>query len=109
MASARLSGTRAALVVLRSPHVRVQRWRPGRGVGFVLAASVNGACQFGAIRLLTARQRFTSTRQGLKASGWCGIELGPVELLLNAVKGFFSDLAPRAQALQCRALRGDRA
>jgi len=55
------------------------------------------------------RQRFTSARQGLKASGWRGIELGPVELLLNAVKGFFADLSPLAQALQCRALRGDRA
>jgi hypothetical protein len=54
------------------------------------------AIQFGANRLLAARQRFASTSQGLKASGWCGIELGPVELLLNAVKGFFSDLAPRA-------------
>jgi hypothetical protein len=55
------------------------------------------------------RQRFTSTRQRLKAPGWRGIELGPVELLLNAVKGFFPDLAPRAQPLQCRALGGDRA
>jgi hypothetical protein len=55
------------------------------------------------------RQRFTSTRQRLKAPGWRGIELRPVELLLNAVKGFFPDLAPRAQPLQCRALGGDRA
>jgi hypothetical protein len=55
------------------------------------------------------RQRFTSTRQRLKTSGWRGIELGPVELLLNAVKGFFADLAPRSQAVQCRALGGDRA
>src|ERR1700736_5064931 len=54
-------------------------------------------------------QQFASARQRLKASGWRGIELGPVELLLNAVKGFFADLAPRAQALQCRALGGDRA
>jgi len=45
----------------------------------------------------------------LKASGWRGIELGPVELLLNAVTGFFPVLAPRPQALQCRALGGDRA
>ena len=52
---------------------------------------------------------FASARQRLKASGWRGIELGPVELLLNAVKGFFADLAPLAQALHCRALGGDRA
>jgi hypothetical protein len=32
------------------------------------------------------RQRFASAHQRLKASGWRGIELGPVELLLNAVK-----------------------
>jgi hypothetical protein len=32
-----------------------------------------------------------------------------VELFLNAVKGFFPNLAPRPQALQCRALGGDRA
>jgi hypothetical protein len=44
----------------------------------------------------------------LKASGWCSIELGPVELLLNAVKGFITDLAPRAQPVQCRALGSDR-
>ena len=50
-----------------------------------------------------------SARQRLKASGWRGIELGPVELLLNAVKDFFADLAPRAQAVQCRALGGNRA
>jgi hypothetical protein len=55
------------------------------------------------------RQQFASTCQRLKAVGWRGIELGPVELLLNAVKGFFADLAPLAQALQCRALGGDRA
>ena len=42
------------------------------------------------------REHIASTRQRLKASGWRGIELGPVELLLNAVKGFFADLAPRA-------------
>jgi hypothetical protein len=60
---------------------------------------------------LTARgeERRESTRQRLKASGWRGIELGPVEVLLNAVKGFFANLAPRAQAVQCRALGGDRA
>jgi hypothetical protein len=45
----------------------------------------------------------------LKAAGRRGIELGPVELLLNAVKDFFADLTPRAQALQCRALGRDRA
>ena len=55
------------------------------------------------------RQQFASTCQRLKAAGWRGIELGPIELLLNAVKGFFADLAPLAQALQCRALGGDRA
>jgi hypothetical protein len=54
-------------------------------------------------------ERSTSTRQRLKAAGRRGIELGPVELLLNAVKGFFADLTPRAQALQCRALGRDRA
>jgi hypothetical protein len=55
------------------------------------------------------RQQFASTCQRLKAAGRRGIELRPVELLLNAVKGFFADLAPRAQAVQCRALGGDRA
>jgi hypothetical protein len=49
--------------------------------------------------------KFASTYQRWKASGWRGIELGPVELLLNAVEGFFADLAPRAQAVRCRALR----
>ena len=44
-----------------------------------------------------------------KAAGWRGFELGPVELLLNAVKDFFADLAPGAQAVQCRALGGNRA
>jgi hypothetical protein len=43
--------------------------------------------------------------QLISDSGWRGIELGPVELLLNTVEGFFADLAPRAQAVQCRALR----
>jgi hypothetical protein len=38
-----------------------------------------------------------STRQRLKASGWRGVEFGPVELLLNAVKSLFPDLATRAQ------------
>jgi hypothetical protein len=49
-----------------------------------------------------------STRKRLKASGWRSIELGPVELLLNAVKGFIADLAPRVQPVQCRALGSDR-
>jgi hypothetical protein len=44
----------------------------------------------------------------LKASSWCSVELGPVELLLNAVKGFIADLAPCAQPMQCRALGSDR-
>ncbi len=32
----------------------------------------------------------------------------PVELLLNAVKGFIADLAPHTQPVQCRALGSDR-
>jgi hypothetical protein len=56
-----------------------------------------------------APAKSASTSQRLKAAGWRGIELGPVELLLNAVKRFFADVAPRAQALQCRALGRDRA
>jgi hypothetical protein len=43
----------------------------------------------------------------LKAAGRRGIEFGSVEFLLNAVKDFFADLAPGAQAVQCRALGGN--
>ena len=50
------------------------------------------------------RQQFASARQRLKAFGWRGVELGPVEFLLNAMKDFFADLAPGAQAMQCRAM-----
>ena len=70
------------------------------------------AAAFRSNEVATIDQRsgqFASTRQRLKASGWRGIELGPVELFLNAVKSFFANLAPLAQALQCCALGGDRA
>ena len=71
-----------------------------------------GAAAFRSNEVATIDERsaqFASTRQRLKASGRRGIELGPVELFLNAPKSFFANLAPLAQALQCCALGGDRA
>src|SRR5215475_2583436 len=50
-----------------------------------------------------------SRRQRLKATGGRGIELGPVDLLLETMIGLIADRAVRAQALERLALMLDRA
>jgi len=53
-------------------------------------------------------RRFASARQRLKTPGRRGVEFRPIKLLLQAAKGFVTDLALRTQAVQRLALSGDR-